>query len=178
MIMRRVLASLDWTVPPCPVMSYPSCHNYWHMPFKLLTDLYFDNKVHVIPSGAISFFGYLYELENIVKTPGLINLEETDLQTILFGAKKITIIDLEAKGKDKGAQIGDKLKSLIPEAKIQNGVGAIFHVIGDSSLTLYEVNDVAEGVYTFLNDDAKVIFGVTIDKKLKDSIRLLLLLAE
>ncbi|MCX5750094.1 MAG: hypothetical protein NT099_00220 [Candidatus Saganbacteria bacterium] len=148
------------------------------MPFKLLTDLYFDNKVQVIPSGAMSFFGYLYKLENIIKTPGLINLEEADLQTIVFGAKKITIINLESKGKDKGTQIGNKLKQLIPEARIQKGVGAIFHVIGNSSLTLYEVNDVAEGVYTFLNDDANIIFGATIDEKLKDTVQLLLLLAE
>ena len=62
------------------------------MPFKLLTDLYFDNKVQIIPSGAMSFFGYLYKLENIIKTPGLINLEEADLQTILFGAIFLVIL--------------------------------------------------------------------------------------
>ena len=65
----------------------------------MLTDLYFNNRVQ-IPSGTISYFGFLDKLEQLIKTPGLIDLDEADLQTTIFGTTKITIVAIETKGRE------------------------------------------------------------------------------
>ncbi|OGB89322.1 hypothetical protein A2625_04055 [candidate division WOR-1 bacterium RIFCSPHIGHO2_01_FULL_53_15] len=142
------------------------------MPFKTLTDLYFDNKIQVIPPRALTFFGYLNELEKTLKTPGLIDLDEADLMTILFGASRAAIVVIESPLKE----ITGKLRRTLRQVKAKKADGAIFHVIGDENMTLSDVNDVAETIYTVLNDKANIIFGAAIDEEMKRTVRVLIIL--
>jgi len=148
------------------------------MPFQTLTELYFDNKVQVIPSGAISFFSYLDQLEQQINTPGLINLDDSDILTIIAGAERITIFGIEQTGEDKINKVCKKIRDSLPEELAKKAAGAFFHVIGDPEITLYDVNEVAETIFNYLNADAEIIFGAAVDQAADGSIKVLLLLAE
>ena len=145
------------------------------MPFKTLTNLYFDNKVQVLPVGAISFFGFLDKLDYIIKTPGLIDIEGKDIISLIHGAKKITLVALNGKG---SSQISKKLAKLLSAKNTKKAFGALFYVVGDGDLKLFDVNEIAESVYPLLDKKAEVIFGASVDNGLNGLIRLLLLLVE
>ena len=148
------------------------------MPLKTLIDLYFDNKVQILPAGKISFFNYLHELELLLTTPGLINIDEADLKTVVFGAKEITIIAINESGEDKARQICRKLTEFADAKTTCNASGTFFHIIGDPNTTLYDVNAITESIFPLLNEKANIIFGSTIDEKLDNTIKLLLVLVK
>ncbi len=148
------------------------------MPFKKLTELYFDNKVKVVPFGAMSFFSYLGQLEHLLTTPGLIDLNETDILNTINGAKSLTLFGIEQTGEDKIEKINKCLLDSLLESLSSKVSGAFFHVIGGPEMTLSDVNSVAETIYNFLDPDAGIVFGTAVDREKPDSIKILLLLVE
>jgi len=144
------------------------------MPFKTLVNLYFDNKITLFPPGALTFFGYLNELEQLLNTPGLINLDEADLVTVLSGASKATIIKIDSPLK----KITKELTCWLRQVKAKNADSTIFHVIGDEDMALSDINDIAEIIYHTLKSDAEIIFGATVDEGMKGAVRVLIALVE
>lgn len=145
------------------------------MPFKTLIDQYFDNKVRTIPSGAGNFFGYLDELEYITSNANVIGLKESDLQAILSGAEKITIIAIKTARVDR---INKRLKWALSSENGEKRRGAFFYVLGNAHFTLNDVNDTAEAVYPFLKKDAAIIFGAAADNEENTLIRLFAVMTE
>lgn len=112
------------------------------MLLKILTELYFDNRVQVIPPGAISFFGYLAELEKRLKEPGLMELKEINIVSIVADAEKVTILALEKERDDQLGLIIKDLEKQLPGDMGKRYKSAFFHIIGDQEMTLFEVNEV------------------------------------
>ena len=145
---------------------------------KMLTDMYFANKVRVIPPGAQNVFKQIEEAVNSFFVPGLINLDEADLLAILYGCDATTIIIIEASGENRIEKLREDMTARMPEDfKERKPKGAIFNVIGGSDLTLHDAKDVAEIMYEEIHDDAMIIFGAVIDEEMGNHIKVVSIFA-
>jgi cell division protein FtsZ len=61
------------------------------------------------------------------------------------------------------------------DVSVEGSKGCIFNVVGDSSLSLFEVNEAADVIRQAVDPEANVIFGVTVDDSMKDEVRLTLI---
>jgi cell division protein FtsZ len=148
------------------------------VPFKILTDLYFNNKVKTLPPGSIGFFGCLDEIDMLINTPGLIQLERADVMTVVHAAEEATIVKVERRGENRIREIISNLKKFIPKDSAKLYSGAIFYVLGSDDMTLYDVNEIAETLYNSLDHNADIIFGATIDEKEYMMVKVVLILTK
>jgi len=82
----------------------------------------------------------------------------------------------QAEGKDRAKQaIQDALKNTLMNLSIKGASGVIFVIKGPSNLKMMEINEISEIVTEQVGIKAKVVFGVVIDKKLKDTIKVTLI---
>ena len=62
------------------------------------------------------------------------------------------------------------ISSPLLEETINGATGVLLNVSGGESLTLHEVNDVADIIYSAVDPEANILFGSVIDEALKDEI--------
>lgn len=115
-------------------------------------------------------------ISDIINIPGLINIDFADIKPILQKSGKTMIGMGQAEGKDRAKQaIQDALKNTLMNLSIKGASGVIFVIKGPSNLKMMEINEISEIVTEQVGIKAKVVFGVVIDKKLKDTIKVTLI---
>ena len=77
----------------------------------------------------------------------------------------------KATGENRAVEAAEKaISSPLLEETINGATGVLLNVSGGESLTLHEVNDVADIIYSAVDPDANILFGSVIDESLKDEI--------
>ncbi len=115
-------------------------------------------------------------IAEVITMPGTINLDFADVRSIMSdaGPAWMSIGRGEGEGRVmKAAQ--NAINSPLLTTSIQGAKGVLFNVVGNSSLSLQEVNEAAEFIRSQVDPDANVIFGVMIDDNLENSVRLTLI---
>jgi len=119
----------------------------------------------------------LEALLEMIYQPGLINIDFADLKTILNERGKFTFLHtIEVKGQNKVQQAVKRLVSnpLYPYS-IKGARGILFNISAQENLKLSEVNQISNSIWELSEGKAKIIFGVSENRKLKDSIKITLL---
>jgi cell division protein FtsZ len=118
---------------------------------------------------------YFKDLMSIISTPGIINIDLADLKTILKGRNQICFF---GRGVSKGNNRVEKSLEEVFEShffkkppKIKK---ILFNITGGKELNLKEVEEISSAV-SKLNGRAKIIFGISKDKKLRNKIKITLL---
>jgi cell division protein FtsZ len=113
-------------------------------------------------------------LSSIVTVPGLINLDFADLRAVLANAGTALIAIGEADGPDR-ARLAARLALENPllGMRAEGARGIIFSVAGGETLTLAEVQAVAEQIGDAAHPDAMILFGATMDDTLGDALRVI-----
>lgn len=116
-------------------------------------------------------------ISDILFTPGLINLDFSDLKTILKNTGSVVLGIGRSSGEGRAVRAAkDALENpLIEGLSIKGATGALFIISGSSDLKLSEVNDIAETITEELDQGARIIFGAAIDESLKDKIKITLI---
>jgi cell division protein FtsZ len=113
-----------------------------------------------------------------IALPSLINLDYADVRTTLCSGG-VTIVGIgESDAEQNKAQyaIDDAFNSPLLEVDITGAKGALIHVTGGRSMSLREVNAVADLVKQKMDPSAMVIWGARIDPKLEGTLRVMLLI--
>ena len=108
--------------------------------------------------------------------PGLINIDFADLKTILQGQGRLAFLNtVEVQDSSQGEEVVKKVISnpLYPYS-IRGAKGVLFNVAGEKNLSLGEVNKISKSIYELINKEARVIFGIGQQKKLKNKIKITL----
>lgn len=127
----------------------------------------------------------LEALLEMIYQPGLINIDFADLRTILGGYStfqkrgfgKIAYLNtIEVKDEDRVQKAVKELISnpLYPYT-ISGAKGILFNISGEQNLKLSEVNQISRAIWELVKGKAKIIFGISKSKKLKDKIKIALL---
>lgn len=107
-------------------------------------------------------------VSDIITTPGDINTDFNDIKAIMEGAGPalmgIGIADGDTRAKDAAALA---VNSPLLDVSITGAKGVLFVVAGSDDLGILEVQEAAKVVSDSVDKDAKVIFGIMRDEKLK-----------
>jgi len=113
-------------------------------------------------------------ISDLILTPGLINLDFADVKTIMSRMGMAIMGTGIAKGESRAKMAATAAISspLLEEGSIQGARGVIINVTGGSDLTLAEVSDASDIVYSAAHEDANIIFGAVLDPKMEGQVKI------
>jgi cell division protein FtsZ len=115
-------------------------------------------------------------IAEVITVPGLINLDFADVRAVMKDAGPAWMSVGRGSGKNRTVDAArEALASPLLDISIDGATGALFNVTGGSDLTLFEVNDAAEAIRQSVDPEANVIFGVALDPRMDNAVRLTLI---
>ncbi|MBN1780306.1 cell division protein FtsZ [bacterium] len=118
----------------------------------------------------------LLGFSSMILQQGIINLDFADISNIMRDGPN-ALIGVGQSNSENRAEEAAKRAMTHPmmESDIEGAQSALIHVTGDEDMTLKEARSVIRFVAHKMDPSAKVIWGVTIDKSLKKSIRVMII---
>ena len=114
-------------------------------------------------------------IAELISKPGLVNLDFADLKTVMKRGGVAMIGLGEAEGENKAVNaVIEALNSPLLEVDISEATGALVNVTGGEDMTISEAERVVEEIYSRVDPNARIIWGTTVDPKLKRNIRAML----
>jgi cell division protein FtsZ len=112
-------------------------------------------------------------IADLIATPGLINLDFADVQTIMTGMGLAVMGTGVAHGDNRAIEAAHQAISspLLEETSIDGARGVLLNVTGGPDMALHEVHDAAAIIRESAHEEAHIIFGAVIDEKLENELR-------
>jgi cell division protein FtsZ len=108
---------------------------------------------------------------DLITMPGLINLDFADVRTVMKDAGSALMGIGFASGENRAREAAERaLKSPLIETEVTGARGILLSVAGGDDLSLVEVNEAAEVVRQAATDETNIIFGATVDERLRDQV--------
>jgi len=117
-------------------------------------------------------------ISDLIVVPGLINLDFSDVKSVMQGAGSALMGIGTAKGEDRAVRAAEiAVSSPLLEATIEGAHGVLLLIQGASDLGLHEIDDAARLVQEAVHPEANIIFGATIEDTLGDEVRVTVIAA-
>jgi cell division protein FtsZ len=111
-------------------------------------------------------------ITDLIKSPGEVNLDFADVQTIMRDGGTALMGVGRASGEKKAlAAAQAAISSPLLEMSIDGAKRVLYNITGGPEMTLMEVNEAANLITDAADPEATVIFGSAIDDDLKDEVR-------
>jgi cell division protein FtsZ len=112
-------------------------------------------------------------ISDLIATPGLINLDFADVQTIMTGMGHAVMGTGVAHGDNRAIEAAHQAISspLLEETSIDGARGVLLNVTGGPDMALHEIHEAAAIIRESAHEEAHIIFGAVIDEKLEDELR-------
>ena len=113
-------------------------------------------------------------ISDLILVPGLINLDFADVKTIMARMGIAIMGTGVATGDDRARVAATAAVSspLLEDASVNGARGVIINVTGGPDLTLAEVNDASEIIYSAAHEEANIIFGAVVDPKMEGKVKI------
>jgi len=106
-------------------------------------------------------------ISDIITVPGLINVDFADVKAVMQTAGSALMGVGRATGEGRAVEAArNAINSPLLESTIDGASGVIFSVTGGPDLTLHEVQEAANVIYSSVSDEAHIIFGAVLDDRL------------
>src|SRR3990170_2119551 len=116
-------------------------------------------------------------LTELITKPGLVNLDFNDVKTIMKGGgvAMIGLGESTAVGDNRALEaINEAINSPLLEVDVSGATGVLVNVTGGSDMTIGEAEKVAEVVQTRVSQNARIIWGASVDPGLEHTMRVML----
>lgn len=112
-------------------------------------------------------------ISDLISTPGLINVDFRDVRTIMGETGGAVMGVGIGKGENRSVEAVRKAcHSPLQEKIVIDGArGILINITGPASITMHEINEATSLIYEMADPEANVIFGVVIDDKMNDAMR-------
>lgn len=115
-------------------------------------------------------------ISELITTQGLINLDFADVKSIMAEAGTAIMGVGEAEGDDRSLKaVKSAIESPLIEVDIEGARGILINITGGSDLTIAEIEQSAQKVTQLAAPDANILFGATIDEKLKGKVKIIVI---
>jgi len=115
-------------------------------------------------------------ISEVITVPGLINLDFADVKAVMKDAGPAWMSIGMGSGQNRAVDAAkEALASPLLDVSAGGSKGVLFNVVGGSSLTLFEVNEVAEVIKQAVDPEANIIFGVAHDPGMEKEIKITLI---
>lgn len=114
-------------------------------------------------------------ISEIITIPALINVDFADVKSVMKDAGSALMSIGEATGENR-AQAAAKMAISSPllDVSIDGARGVLFVIQGGPGLTMSEVHEAASIITESVDENAKIIFGASVEEPLKDKMRITL----
>ncbi|MBI2854404.1 MAG: cell division protein FtsZ [Chloroflexi bacterium] len=120
--------------------------------------------------------GAVGAIAEVITVPGLINLDFADVRSIMKGSGPAWMSIGAGTGQNRAVDAArSALSSPLLDVQINGAKGVLFTVAGGSNMTLFEVNEAAEVIAQAVDPEANIIFGVNIDPKMENQVKITLI---
>lgn len=110
-------------------------------------------------------------ISELITDPGVINLDFSDIRTIMSNKGMAHMGVGRASGKNKAEQAAlAAINSPLLETSIKGAKHVIYSIAGDNDLSLNDVEVASDIIGDAIDPDANIIFGTSVDDNLKDEI--------
>ena len=119
-------------------------------------------------------------LTEIITKPGLVNLDYSDIMTVM-NEGGVAFVGMgesdESDSEERVAEAIDEALSspLLGEIDLKEAKGALIRVVGGPDMTVSEAQKAAEVVGERINKHARIIWGCSVDPSLEGQVRILLI---
>ncbi|MCE5230407.1 cell division protein FtsZ [bacterium] len=112
-------------------------------------------------------------ISDLVSMPGLINVDFRDVRTIMGQTGGAVMGVGTGKGENRAVEAVKKAcHSPLQEKIVIDGArGVLINITGGPDITMHEINEATSMVYETADQEADIIFGVVIDEKMTDEMR-------
>ena len=109
-------------------------------------------------------------ISDLINVRGLINLDFADVKTVMQSKGVALMATGTASGANRAVDAAKAAVAspLLENVSISGATGVIINITGNETLTLWEANEAASLIHSAAHEDAEIIFGSVIDKKMKD----------
>ena len=112
-------------------------------------------------------------IAELITIPGLINVDFADVKTIMRDAGSALMGIGTGTGENRAMEAAKSaISSPLLELSIDGARGILFTITGGPDMTMAEVSEAAKIVTSSAAEDAKVIFGATIDESMGANMRI------
>jgi cell division protein FtsZ len=112
-------------------------------------------------------------ISDIITVSGLINVDFADVKSVMQNAGSALMGEGAATGEGRAVEAARiAINSPLLEATIDGASGVIFCVTGGPDMTMHEVQEAANVIYSAVSDEANIIFGAIIDEHVHGEVRI------
>ncbi len=112
-------------------------------------------------------------IAELITIPGLINVDYADVKAIMEDSGSALMGIGRASGENRAVEAAKQaIASPLLELSIDGAKGILFTISGGSDLGMHEVAEAAKVITGSADEDAKVIFGASIDEDMSEEIRI------
>ncbi len=110
---------------------------------------------------------------DLMVQPGMINLDFSDIKTVMSEMGKAMMGTGEASGERRSVLAAEAAiaNPLIDDVSLKGAKGLIINISGGKDITLYEVDEAANRIKQEVDENANIIYGTTCDERLEGLVR-------
>jgi cell division GTPase FtsZ len=110
---------------------------------------------------------------DLMVQPGMINLDFSDIKTVMSEMGKAMMGTGEAHGEGRAIAAAEAAiaNPLIDDVSLKGAKGLIINITGGKDITLYEVDEAANRIKQEIDEEANIIYGTTCDDRLEGVVR-------
>ncbi len=111
-------------------------------------------------------------VSDLITKPGLINLDFSDVKSIMKGMGMAYMGMGIASGENRAAEASNKAicSPLLIDTSIEGARGVLINITGGKDLTLHEVSKASQLVHKLAHPEANIIFGTVVDPTMHDQV--------
>jgi cell division protein FtsZ len=112
-------------------------------------------------------------IADLILVPGLINLDFADVKTVMSEMGMAMMGMGVASGENRAVEAAQRAISspLLEDISIHGAKGILLNITGGPDLTLHEINEASTLIQKEIYEEANIIFGAVIDKRMNGKIR-------
>jgi len=116
----------------------------------------------------------IHGISDLILVPGLINLDFSDVTTIMSGMGMAIMGTGVAEGKNRALEAANRAISspLFENASVEGARGVIVNVTGGSDLSMLEVSEAISIIQKAAHEDANIIFGAVVDRTMQGRVKI------
>ena len=115
-------------------------------------------------------------IAELILTTGFINVDFADVTTIFQqSTSSDAILGIGKSNINAVTAVQNALESPLIDRSLQGARGIILNITGDEYLSLYEVNEAADYLFSHTEDEVNIIFGVVVNKKMNGVIQAMII---
>jgi cell division protein FtsZ len=112
-------------------------------------------------------------ITDLITMPGLVNLDFADVKTTMSRAGMAIMGIGIASGDNRAIEAAERAIShpLLEDVSISGAKGVLMNLTSNSNLTMEEMTEASERIYSEVGEDAEIIWGAVIDDNIEEEMR-------